>query len=476
MRAAACGSTAIPGKTMICRKTVYARYVKSRITRCQPVALYIALIDLVFWAGFVACAFTWVHLLWCIYCGAFIVGLGMHYVLAKLYGTAPPAHAVGLESAVAEVYGVLRNTVVQQRGQQCVLLGARGTGKTLVVNKALEKFEAQYPREALVVRVSGLSHSDDRLALREIAKQLDAALGANAIERPSMSQTLKAINQLFTNTQQAAEGSGTQFVRVVFVIEELEKFVANHQVLVYELLDLSLSAPTGVAVVATSTRMNVLDLLEKRNRSRNFASHLVLPKPASVDALRAIGRELLTTERGDVLLDDGELGALCEEVWFTTNSVRHLQALLLPRVLASPDLTVPGTAALLLRPVEAVPEMDWALLICAARVRVRYETPAVNLVLVLDEWRALVYAMQANRFAELTARSSTNAKPGSTPASLRAVRHSWERLRQMGLLEPTVGQSTQDDLRMFTPELNLDDLRGMLPKSYTLYGWTRVEA
>lgn len=358
----------------------------------------------------------------------------------------------------------------------------------MLINTALQRLEAEHPGKFLVVKINGLCHSDDKLALREIAKQLDTYISDSeeSIEKPSMSQTLKSINQLFDNAAIETlneEDPVGEVVSVIFVIEELDRYTSAHQVLAYELLDLCQTSPVGVSVIATSVRLNVLDLLEKRNRSRNFAVVHTLPKPPTIDRLLEISEALLENPANETLVERNALIKLAEKVHYTTNSVRHMASLLVSHILQIPDTSLmqASTSENLLYPIDAVPEIDWALLICAARAVARYETTCVNMVIVLDEWRVMASADHSNRFMEMSAhmqargQGANSIKPGSTPSSLRVARHSWERLCELGMFQPTTSQSVQDDLRMFIPELDLDDLRDMLPRSYSLFGWTKIE-
>lgn len=418
------------------------------------------------------------------------------YVLNKLYGKEYPQNAVNLESAVSTVFSCIRNTVIQKRGNQCMLLGARATGKSLVVHKALNLALEQFPDQFLVVKINGIIQNEDRLALREIAKQLDRQINTTdePIEKPSMNLTLKSLNMLFNvdveeehgaHEMQVEEskfnqevGTSTRPKSVVFIVDEFERYTINHQVLAYELLDWCQASLAGVAVIGLSARMNMMDLLEKRNRSRNTAKVLTLGKPSTSQELELIGKEIL---RPSSVSDATEeyyarfpLQQLVEQVYYTSNSVRHLASLLQPYALGIPPFTNQQfTSEHMLVPLESMPELDLALIVCAARAVVRYDTSAVNLVIVLDEWRTLANATHTSRF-QMAPVSKSLPKPGSTPASHRAVRYAWENLREMGLLEPSASQGAQEDLKMFIPELDIEDIRDILPRNHTLYEWTSL--
>lgn len=420
------------------------------------------------------------------------------YVLNKLYGKEYPENAVKLESAVSDVFECIRNTVIQKRGNQCMLLGARATGKSLVVHQALDMALKQFPDQFLVVKINGIIQNEDRLALREIAKQLDRQINTadEPIEKPSMNLTLKSLNVLFNVDVEEDDESGMQIEEakfnqedgstrpksVVFIVDEFERYTINHQVLAYELLDWCQASLAGVAVIGLSARMNMMDLLEKRNRSRNTAKVITLGKPSTQQDLEAIGKELLRpnsiddhdTKANEEYYSRFPLQQLAEQVYYTSNSVRHLASLLQPYALGiSPFTNQQFTSEHMLVPLESMPELDLALIVCAARAVIRYDTSAVNLVIVLDEWRTLANATHTSRF-QMAPDAKSLPKPGSTPSSHRAIRYAWESLREMGLLEPTASQGAQEDLKMFIPELDIEDIRSILPRNHTLYEWTSL--
>lgn len=69
---------------------------------------------------------------------------------------------------------------------------------------------------------------------------------------------------------------------IIFVLEDLERFAAHpQQNLLYSLFELALALP--VFVIGTSCRIDVLELLEKRVKSRFSQNIIYLPLPASCE-------------------------------------------------------------------------------------------------------------------------------------------------------------------------------------------------
>lgn len=87
---------------------------------------------------------------------------------------------------------------------------------------------------------------------------------------------------------------------IIFVLEDLEKFAAHpQQNLLYCLFELALALP--VFVVGTSCRIDVLELLEKRVKSRFSQNIVYLPLPASIE-------EFIDRVRVNLIVDNAQDG------------------------------------------------------------------------------------------------------------------------------------------------------------------------
>lgn len=63
--------------------------------------------------------------------------------------------------------------------------------------------------------------------------------------------------------------SGQNARRLIFIIEEFDLFCAHHnQTLLYNLFDVAQSAQTPICVLGITHRVDVMELLEKRVKSR----------------------------------------------------------------------------------------------------------------------------------------------------------------------------------------------------------------
>ncbi|XP_038607068.1 origin recognition complex subunit 4 isoform X3 [Tachyglossus aculeatus] len=135
----------------------------------------------------------------------------------------------------------------------------------MLLNRVLQELmEVKQVREnVLQVHLNGLLQTNDRIALKEITRQLqlenvvgDRVFGSFAENLVFLLEALK-------------KGDRARSCPVLFILDEFDLF-AHHknQTLLYNLLDVSQSAQTPVAVIGLTCRLDILELLEKRVKSR----------------------------------------------------------------------------------------------------------------------------------------------------------------------------------------------------------------
>lgn len=172
---------------------------------------------------------------------------------------------VGLECQHKHLLELLRRTAVHGESNSVLIVGPRGTGKTMLLNYVLKELqeEKDVKSNIMLVHLNGLLQTDDRIALKEITRQLnlenvvgDKVFGSFAENLAFLLEALK-------------KGDRSSSRPVIFVLDEFDLF-AHHknQTLLYNLLDVSQSAQAPVSVVGLTCRLDVLELLEKRVKSR----------------------------------------------------------------------------------------------------------------------------------------------------------------------------------------------------------------
>ncbi|KWU47557.1 hypothetical protein RHOSPDRAFT_24035 [Rhodotorula sp. JG-1b] len=213
----------------------------------------------------------------------------------------------------------LEECVTKGMGNAVMLLGPRGVGKTMLVERSLKLLSHVHGRDSFVaVRLSGLVHTTDRLAMRAIAVQLAAqgfSTGANkdgevdegdySSNSATMSTLLRllepssastASTEASTSMSDAPAPATLTSKPLVIVVDEFDLFAQHpRQSFLYCLLDIVQGNRRrgGVAVIGVSARVDCLSLLEKRVRSRCQSHVLQMIPPSSFTSFCELGKRLL---------------------------------------------------------------------------------------------------------------------------------------------------------------------------------------
>ncbi|XP_058241433.1 origin recognition complex subunit 4-like [Hemibagrus wyckioides] len=220
---------------------------------------------------------------------------------------------MGLESKYKHLLELLRRTAVHGESNSLHIIGPCGSVKTMLLRCALrELLDLQEVKmNVLQVHLSSLLQMDDRIALREITRQLQ-------LENVVGDKVLVSVFQysvFLPVCLSAGDKSSSQ--PVFFILEEFDLF-AHHknQTLLYNLLDVSQSAQAPVAVVGLTCRLDVLELLEKCVKSRFSHRQIHLLSSLTFRQYRDAFRSELT------LQDDFPDSKFFQE-WNLCVSVRH---------------------------------------------------------------------------------------------------------------------------------------------------------
>jgi len=89
---------------------------------------------------------------------------------------------------------------------------------------------------------------------------------------------------------------------VIFIINEFDMFAYHpRQTLLYNLFDIAQARKAPIAVLGCTTRLDVVEMLEKRVKSRFSHRHVYLAPPRSLPAYWEICRQGLTVDKEDAL-------------------------------------------------------------------------------------------------------------------------------------------------------------------------------
>lgn len=177
-----------------------------------------------------------------------------------------------------EVYTLIEHTIRDSEGHSTLLVGPRGSGKTLITDTAISNLRDKYGQLFVTIKLNAFLHSDDNLAIREIARQLDLHSRLEGGNSDTTTFEQRAISDTFTNILLALDsripGHRKLSVRVVILIDEMERFTGGKQTLLYNLFEFSQNLAIPICVVGISTKITTRELLEKRVRSR-FSQRII---------------------------------------------------------------------------------------------------------------------------------------------------------------------------------------------------------
>ncbi|KAG0246589.1 origin recognition complex subunit 4 [Mortierella sp. GBA43] len=195
-----------------------------------------------------------------------LVTLAKAAILARLSEHLLPPALVGLEEQHKKVVGLMRRTI-----------------ETGEIRQALQDIERQFrkataesaddmdvdggQKEFMVIQLNGMVQTDDKIALKEIMRQLSREGESEMDTSTTSSDTLPSLLSFLT------AGTKDQYP-IIFILDEFDLF-AQHtkQALLYNLFDVAQSAEWPIAVIGVSCRIDALELLEKRVKSRFSHRH-----------------------------------------------------------------------------------------------------------------------------------------------------------------------------------------------------------
>ncbi|KAH6660436.1 origin recognition complex subunit 4 C-terminus-domain-containing protein [Truncatella angustata] len=386
-----------------------------------------------------------------------------------------PLKLKGQGEAYEKTYQLVEQTVMAGEGNSLMVIGARGCGKTLLVETAVSELSRESPDAFHVVRLNGFIHTDDKLALKEIWRQLGKEMEVEddlVNKTNNYADTLASLLALLSHPSEitgAEEGITSK--SVIFVIDEFDLFATHaRQTLLYNLFDIAQARKAPIAVLGLTTRVDVVESLEKRVKSRFSHRYVHLTLPKSLPAFWDICRQGLQVDEEDLESNglDACLGGRdaflkywndkietlhklqsfqdhLEYNFYTTKSVSaFLATCVLPLAALSTsslNLKIPSSSSRLaavqppdskLHLLAALSDLDLSLLIAAARLDIVAHTDTVNFAMAYDE-----YSSQMGKQRVQSASSGVLALGAGGRVWGRAVASmAWERLVSLGLLIP----------------------------------------
>ncbi|KFB50453.1 AGAP007063-PA-like protein [Anopheles sinensis] len=171
----------------------------------------------------------------------------------------------GYETERQHIRDLLQRTAELGESNSVLLLGPRGCGKTTLITSVLAELLPQqtFHRNTLIVYLNGLIHTDDRQALKSATAQMNLENAVDGKVFGSFAENLAFLLECLK------AGDRKKSKSVIFLLEEFDLFCSHHnQTLLYNLFDVAQSAQAPICVVGITARLDVIELLEKRVKSR----------------------------------------------------------------------------------------------------------------------------------------------------------------------------------------------------------------
>ncbi|KAF2091995.1 origin recognition complex, subunit 4 [Saccharata proteae CBS 121410] len=406
-------------------------------------------------------------------------------LLEKLNGRRPIS-LVGLENEYQKVNQLVQQTVNSGEGNSMLIIGARGSGKSALVKQVLTELAKEQRNDFHIVRLNGFIHTDDKIALREIWRQLGKEMDIEDSLGKNYADTLSTLLALLSHPSELAGQESDEVAKaVIFVMDEFDLFASHpRQTLLYNLFDIAQSRKAPIAVLGLTTRIGVADNLEKRVKSRFSHRYVHLSLAKSFESFQEMCKTALFLSPEDLSIEEQGLLSktggknmksssksnlldqwndfamrLFEDPGFIKQNLAPfyhigksvpaaLTSFQLPISQLSPAEFPPQTShfsnlqTLLLQPPDSklsllpgLTDLQLALLISAARLDIIHDTDTCNFNMVYAEYVSL-----ASRAKIQTAAAGAIASGAGTKVWGRDVaRGEWEKLIEWELIMPVVG-------------------------------------
>ncbi|KAH8370825.1 hypothetical protein KR093_005118 [Drosophila rubida] len=197
----------------------------------------------------------------------------------------------GYEAERSNVRQLLQRTAEMGESNSLLLIGPRGAGKTTLINAVLTDLldNKAFVDNTLIVHLDGNLHTDDRIALKSITVQMRLENAADGKVFGSFAENLAFLLQCLKAGDKKSKS-------VVFILEEFDLFCTHHnQTLLYNLFDVSQSAQAPICVLGVTCRLDVIELLEKRVKSRfSHRQVFLFPSANQFEEYSALFQELIS--------------------------------------------------------------------------------------------------------------------------------------------------------------------------------------
>ncbi|XP_031630438.1 origin recognition complex subunit 4 [Contarinia nasturtii] len=172
---------------------------------------------------------------------------------------------IGNESEYRHINDLITRTSECGESNSALIIGTAGSGKSTMIMSILSKLltKDSFRANTMVVNLNGYIHIDDAAALKSITKQMKLETAVNGKVFTTFADNLAFLLDCLKSGDRSSSKS------VIFILEEFDLFCAHgNQTLIYNLFDVAQSAQAPICVIGLTRRQDVIELLEKRVKSR----------------------------------------------------------------------------------------------------------------------------------------------------------------------------------------------------------------
>ncbi|KMU83922.1 LOW QUALITY PROTEIN: origin recognition complex subunit 4 [Coccidioides immitis H538.4] len=362
----------------------------------------------------------------------------------------------GLTTEYHTIYQLMEQTVLAGEGNSMLLLGGRGSGKTTVVETAISSLFKIHRDDFHVVRLNGFLHTDDRIALREIWHQLGREINVDEDlnKNSTYADTMASLLALLSEVPVDAADTMTTTKSVIVILDEFDLFTYHpRQTLLYNLFDIAQAKKAPIAVIGLTTKVDVMENIEKRVKSRFSHRYGFLPRPQTFAEFSDICMAALTIHPDEIQDCYGQARqGKYSEIHDIEKSQRRA-AISFVEFISSDSTASTSTVSLPL-----------SLLLAATRLTAIHD-PNLNFTQTqtsapLTLTFPAVYAEYVRLLTSAKASASASGA-AATPGRIwgkEAAREAWEKLVGWGLVIPAPGGSGIGDGKMFRIEISFEEV------------------
>ncbi|SCU85220.1 LAME_0D00562g1_1 [Lachancea meyersii CBS 8951] len=460
------------------------------------------------------------------------------HLLKQLHCTLPVGKArlpSFVQEASKEVERILKQSIIQKESHSAIIVGPRSHYKTAVINHHLSLLNQRYSQQFVTIRLNGLIHTE-QAAINSIAFQLESRLqhlhgnkGADfQISSGSLTEVFEKVLRLIDTTTiqhtKSSASSRAEKISVIFVFDEIDTFAGPlRQTLLYNLFDMVEHARVPVCILGCTTKMNVVEHLEKRVNSRFSQRIIYIPGIKTFEAFIAAVQDELEVDipnecatswnaalKDSLLRDTSKLHQVVKNNYETFRSVVLFKNSILGLIAKerSIEAVITGLETCdwihaynrnqletsLSSKVKSLSDLELAVLVAAGRVSLKTDDN-VNFNLAYAEYSNMVKETN-KRMPIIPQATGTSLMLESTLRVWKKqdVKNVWENIIDLDFLAEkgtiglrisalaafqasnyhTTGTIIPFDLRTYQMQITLHELRRTVPKSSIYYSWTQL--